>query len=215
MGSLSILKRSIEGLNLPAVPRRILELGAGDGSLMLRLARAMKPPWHDVSLTMLDRHDLVGADTRAGYDAFGWSVTVVIKDVLEWALEPEAQHFDVCMATLFLHHFDTQALRVLMRAIAARTDVFIACEPRRNLLARVGSELIGLLGTNRVTRQDAVTSVAAGFHGRELTALWPEDPGANDVGSIDSGWDLQEHAVLPFTHGFTAVRRRVRGGQVM
>ena len=85
MGSLMILKRALARLRLAARPRRILELGAGDGSLMLRLAQALRPPWTDVSITILDRHDVVSAQTREAYRALGWRLTVLRKDALEWA----------------------------------------------------------------------------------------------------------------------------------
>jgi SAM-dependent MidA family methyltransferase len=50
-------------------PRRILELGAGDGTLLLRLARSFAPAWPEVELTLLDQHDLVSPDTRAAFAA--------------------------------------------------------------------------------------------------------------------------------------------------
>jgi len=203
MGSLSIMKRAIKELRLAAAPRRIIELGAGDGSLMLRLAQAANPPWRDVSLTLLDRHDLVSAATRDAYEASGWRVTVLRKDVLEWSVGQQGEHFDLCVCCLFLHHFTADALALLMNAIALKADACVACEPRRNALARLGSELIFLLGTNRVTQEDAVKSVAAGFSGRELTAVWPQ---------TDEAWDLEEYAAPPFTHCFTAVRRGIRHG---
>jgi SAM-dependent methyltransferase len=202
MGSLSIMKRAIRDLRLAATPRRVIELGAGDGSLMLRLAQAAKPPWRDVSLTLLDRHDLVSAATRDAYEALGWRVTVLKKDVLEWSVEQRHEHFDLCVCCLFLHHFAADTLPLLMDAVARKADACVACEPRRNALARFGSELIFLLGTNRVTQEDAVKSVAAGFSGRELTAVWPQ---------TDEEWDLEEYAAPPFTHCFTAARR-VRHG---
>src|ERR1035441_7677385 len=54
MGSLSILQRAVARLRLAAPPRRIVELGAGDGTLLLRLARALHPRWTGVELTLLD-----------------------------------------------------------------------------------------------------------------------------------------------------------------
>jgi SAM-dependent methyltransferase len=203
MGSLSILERAIARLRLPRAPRHILELGAGDASLLLRLARVMNPPWRDVSLTVLDRHDLVSAETREAYEALGWQLTVLREDALKWAVAPHSQHVDLCLSTLFLHHFDAVRLPILMRGIEANADAFVACEPHRSLLARVGSSLIGLLGTNRVTREDAVSSVAAGFREVELTPLWP---------TANAAWLCREYASLPFTHCFTAVKTDVRHG---
>src|SRR5581483_3146238 len=64
MRSLSIIERAIELLHQGASPRRILELGAGDGSLMLRFARARPGLWPGVQLTLLDRQDLLSATVR-------------------------------------------------------------------------------------------------------------------------------------------------------
>lgn len=201
MASLSILKRAILQLRLARPPRRILELGAGDATLLLRLAQSMDPPWREVSLTVLDRHDLVSAETRDAYQTLGWQVAVLRKDALEWAMEQNPRRVDLCVTSLFLHHFDDRTLPSLMRAIAMNSEAFIACEPRRSNFARVGSHLIGLLGTNRVTREDAVKSVTAGFRGQELTALWP---------LADTSWNCEEYGAPPFTHCFTAVRRAVQ-----
>ena len=37
-----------------AAPLRVLEIGAGDGSLMLGIAQALAPAWPKVELTLLD-----------------------------------------------------------------------------------------------------------------------------------------------------------------
>ena len=62
----------------------------------------------------------------------------------------------------------------------------------------MASRLVGALGANAVTREDAVLSVRAGFRGAELSALWPGDAAA---------WQLDEHAAAAFSHVLRAVRR--------
>ena len=169
-----------------ARPRRILELGAGDGTLLLRFARMQRPRWHGVELTLLDRVDLVSEQTHAGYRELGWQVNFLCADALEWAAHAAARsdetgtdetgtdddrrddgrrRYDLCFANLFLHHFEPAPLVLLLRAVAAATDAFVACEPRRSSnIARVGSRLIGLLGASEGHADgDAVKSVAAGF----------------------------------------------------
>ena len=47
-----------------AKPLRILEIGAGDGTFMLAVARRLAKHWPAVELTLLDRIDLVSAATR-------------------------------------------------------------------------------------------------------------------------------------------------------
>jgi Methyltransferase domain len=202
MGSLSILQEAIGRLRLALPPTRLLELGAGDASLLLRLAQAQSK-WPGVALTVLDRHDLLSEETRDGYSQLGWELTVLRADATEWAREEHSQQFDLCIATLFLHHFDITALSALMAGIASHSDAFIACEPRRNAFAWLGSHLVGILGANAVTRGDAVKSVEAGFSDHELTSTWPDS---------QADWWCDEYAAPPFTHCFTAARKSVRGG---
>jgi SAM-dependent methyltransferase len=206
MRSISILQRAVATLRLAAQPRRILELGAGDGTLLLRFARAQRPRWNDVQLTLLDRVDLVSEQTRAGYRELGWQVSLLRADALAWAASGQTGRYDLCFANLFLHHFEAAPLTLLLQAVAAATDAFVACEPRRSNIARLGSRLIVLLGANEVTRQDAVKSVAAGFADRELSAAW------NAAGG---DWNLVEFPALPFSHCLAAARAnsRVRTGE--
>lgn len=198
MRSLAILKRAISCVRSSLAPRTILELGAGDGSLMLRLARTMRTHWNGrVHLTLLDRHNLL---SPAAYDAFerlDWRVTVLCTDALEWARLPSAHRYDLCVTTLFLHHFDNTELTGLLTGVAAKVDAFVACEPHRSRLAAIGSQLVALLGASQVTRADSVKSVAAGFRARELTDHWS---------GVAGEWRLAEYDAWPFTHCFRAER---------
>ena len=203
MASVSILRHAIADLGLTGPPRSVIEIGAGDGTLLLRLALALKPRWTKVRLTLLDRQDLLASQTREAYARLGWTVSVRCADALEWAREPATERFDLCITTLFLHHFDAGELDGLLAAVAQRSDAFVACEPRRDLLGRLGSLCVALIGANEVTRKDAVTSVAAGFRGQELSDHWKRVTGT---------WGVNERHALPFTHVFSAVRTRPRAG---
>ena len=208
MGTRSILLRALRGL-LPSpvrsTPLRILELGAGDGSLLLGVARALAQEFPQVELTLLDRQSLVTPATRASYANLGWSVVPMVVDALDWAAgaaksvveDAHPQRWDLIVANLFLHHFEGTQLATLLAAVAARSERFFACEPRRNRFALMASHLVGALGANAVTREDAVLSVHAGFRGLELTAAWP--------GPADD-WQLRESSIGLFSHAFTAVR---------
>jgi len=201
MGSLAILRSSVSRLRLAAPPKSILELGAGDGTLLLRLARTLKPRWEGVALTLLDRLRVVDLKTLEDYRRIGWRVNVVCEDALIWAKGSATKRYDLCITTLFLHHFKDPDLRVLLAGVAARSLAFIASEPRRDRFAYLGSHLVGLLGTNAVTREDAIKSVAAGFAGDEISAAWPKN---------EETWWVQEFRALPFSHCFLAARESAR-----
>ena len=205
MGTRTILLRALGDMlrfRSAATPLRILELGAGDGSLMLGVAEAQAPAWHKVEITLLDRQSLVTAATVNRYARHGWTVEQSVMDVMDWAAATDApgrrlERWDVIVANLFLHHCDSAALRSLMIAMAARCNRLLACEPRRARLALAGSYLIGAIGANAVTREDAVLSVRAGFRDHELTRMWPSER---------YGWRTQEYSAGLFSHCFRAER---------
>lgn len=206
MGTRGIMARALWRLlasRPTGAPLRLLELGAGDGSLMLGVARTLGARRPAVDITLLDRQDLVTRSTLDGYARLGWTASTQVIDVFDWASshspavrEPSAR-WDVIVANLFLHHFEGPALAALLTAIESRARRFLACEPRRARLALAGSHLVGAIGANAVTRQDAVLSVHAGFRDQELSALWP---------GHRSFWTLGESPAGLFSHCFWAER---------
>lgn len=184
---------------------RLLEIGAGDGTPMARLARRLAGRVPDASVTLLDMAP--AADVRA-LDAIrrtGWSVEVVAADAFDW-LEGDGR-FDAVIANLFLHHFERAALERLFALVARRTDLFAATEPRRDAPSLFASRLLPLIGANDVTRHDAPASVRAGFSGSELSEAW---------GAAGGGPVLEERRRGPFTHAFAArgtLKGAVRGAE--
>jgi hypothetical protein len=197
MATLPIVQHALDRGTSGFVPRTLLELGAGDGSLMLRLARRRAARWPDVSVMLLDRVNLVAPQTLEGMREVGWTPSVMVADVFEWLAKRDEAWWDVVVANLFVHHFSSCELEKLLVGIAARTNVFLCCEPRRSVLALTGSHMIGLLGAGPVTRHDAVSSVHAGFRAQELSSLWP-DP---------QNWTIHEYSAGLFSHLFLAVRK--------
>ena len=184
----------------PRPPRTVLDLGGGDGTFMLSVARRLAPEWPGVSVRLLDRHSLVTADTRSRFAALGWSLSPVQADAFVALADPDRIAADMIVANLVLHHFDQPALAILLANLAATATFVACCEPRRSVLALAGCRLLRGFGCNAVTRHDARVSVEAGFAGRELSELWS---GAVGTGA---GWTLDEGLCGPFTHTFTARR---------
>jgi Methyltransferase domain len=177
-------------------PRTLVDLGGGDGTFMLSVARQLAPRWRNVAVTLLDRQDIVSDETRAGFRALRWPLETIAMDVFDFLERPDAASMDVVTANLFLHHFRQEQLARLLAHAARSARLFVACEPRRASLALFGSHLLWALGCNDVSRNDAVVSVRAGFDGRELSALWP----------AHGQWELHEGSAWLFTHLFAARR---------
>ena len=207
MGTRSIVSRGWQALVAPqraGAPLRILELGAGDGRFLLGVARSLAPHWPKVELCLMDRQDIVTPATLAGFADLGWPAQVRVANVLAWAARPHddapgtaTRRWDLITTTLFLHHFEGGDLDRLLAAVARRSERFFACEPSRSWLALAGSHLVGAIGANGVTREDAVLSVHAGFRGREIAARWKQ---------TDPSWQLQESDAGLFSHTFSAQR---------
>jgi SAM-dependent methyltransferase len=205
MGHAPIIRRALESAlrveatptPIPAFPLRakerllrIAELGAGDGTLLLR---ALPRRAAGSRLVFVDRQPVVSAGTIRRYAERGFEATVDAADVFDW-LRRAGPRFDAIVANLFLHHFEAPQLAEMFALASRRADVFVACEPRRARIPLAGSRLLGLIGCNDVTRHDAHVSVRAGFTGRELSACWPGG----------GQWTLDERKAGLFSHLFVA-----------
>ena len=186
------LMASVLGRFLPREKTlRIADLGSGDGTLSLAVARKLRRT--RVQVTLVDRAPVVHGETLERLEALGWRATIASADVFDF-LAAKGERFDAIFVNLFLHHFDDERLARLLAAIASRTRLFVACEPRRSALALAGSRLLWALGCNDVTRHDAVASVRAGFRDSEIAQRWPNG----------GQWRIDERAALPFSHLFCA-----------
>ena len=195
------LGEALDPLVAGRVNVRLIELGSGDGSLLLRLAESRAHAWPPISLGLLDLQPVVAPATLDRYRALGWTPDVIHGDVFDWLAGTHAhagkEDSPIIVANLFLHHFEGQRLAELVHGIATRAHAFVCLEPRRSRTALFGSRLLGAVGCNDVTRHDAVVSVRAGFTDRDLSACWPRD----------QGWELREHRAGLFSHRLIAVRR--------
>ncbi len=170
--------------------KQIVEIGAGDGNFLLRVAQKIAPHWPDVNALLIDLQKNISKETLAAFTSLSWHAKAIVADVFDW---PQIES-DVVVANLFLHHFDDLRLAELLRMISRRTKLFIAIEPRRAHWPLFCSRLLWAIGCNAVTCHDAVISVRAGFSGNELSVLWPDK----------QGWQFTEQSAGAFSHFFIA-----------
>jgi hypothetical protein len=201
MGNPRIMTRCLERAFPDVKPRRLVELGAGDGTFLSKVARKLHPAWGPgVQVTLVDQQDVVRAETLREFEAIGWSVTKTQMDVFDWVEGPTSSPADAIVANLFLHHFTEPQLVRLLTSASRRTSVIAAVEPRRSRGSLLAGRLLWAIGCNEVTRHDALVSIRAGFAGDDISRLWPSDP----------GWELSERPVNFSSHLFVARRQTMR-----
>jgi Methyltransferase domain len=196
MGHASIMARALKESFSRHLSLRLIELGAGDGDFMRRVARRVKGAWRGVEATLVDRQDLLPVETHEGFAEVRWRVQAETRDVFQWLRESDAE-CEAITANLFLHHFNAPQLRELFQEAAAKSRCFVAIEPRRSRRALWFSRMLWVIGCNAVTRHDAPASVRAGFTDSELSALWPDH----------ENWELIEQPAGWFSHLFIARRK--------
>jgi hypothetical protein len=182
------LRTAVNGFD----PGTIADLGAGDGHFLLRVAKKVSARWPGVGVTLLDNRKVVSPAILSAFEPLGWRAEAAAADVFDWLAN--ASGLEVVVANLFLHHFQDVRLAELLSAVASRTRVFVAIEPRRAPWPLITCRWLWAIGCNSVTRYDAAVSVRAGFSGHELSALWPDD----------GGWQLTERRTGLFSHLFVA-----------
>jgi hypothetical protein len=196
MGNARIIARHLRRIFRAQKPASLVELGAGDGRFMLRVARHLAPQWSGTRVLLVDKQPVPVGEIRSGFTRLGWAVETLQEDVLAWITRVASHAHAAIIANLFLHHFSETQLTQLFAEIAKRAPAFVAVEPRRSHWTLAASRLVGLIGCNHVTQHDAPASVRAGFNGIELSALWP----------AGGGWRLQERPAGLFSHLFVAER---------
>lgn len=194
MGNRRIMARALRSAFTGRRCQTLVELGAGDGTFLLCVARLLAPDWEGCSVVLLDRQPVVTPDTLRSLAALGWRPEIIAADVFDWLGKSDSRKCDALIANLFLHHFDAAQLSVLLAKAADHAKVCIAIDPRRWFWSLLGCRLLWLIGCNSVTCHDAVVSVRAGFAGQELSRRWP----------AERGWSLQEAPANFSSHLFIA-----------
>jgi hypothetical protein len=177
-----------------AAPRRIVDLGAGDGFFLLRCLRRLSSLPKGLEVVLVDRSDATDAGVLTELRARAFVPRVEQAETADWLRAMPAEPGTWVVANLFLHHFSTESLSALFGVVAEKAELCCACEPRRDRWSLAAARLLRLIGANSVTRHDAAVSVRAGFKNRELSALWP----------TKGMWRLREHRAGLFSHVFLA-----------
>jgi hypothetical protein len=170
----------------------ILELGAGDGALGLRL----------VNKSIVQPHQVMALDLMPPPINWPGQALWLQQDLLETEL-PRAGGI---LANLFLHHFSARELALIGARLQASNARFcLFNEPERHPLHLLQGRLLHLLiRLNPVTQHDLAVSVRAGFKKNELFAALV----GNGTGLDPSSWGASQSSTLLGAHRLILVRKQ-------
>src|SRR6266851_2654884 len=103
MGNAGILSRAIFGMCATWTPRRIIELGAGDGNFLLRVAEHFPQRWKNAHAVLIDRNSIVSSRTLQRFRSLGWEVETLRSDLFDWLERSATTPDDLIVANLILH----------------------------------------------------------------------------------------------------------------
>ena len=190
-----IVARALKNAFRKNPPRTIADLGAGNGHLLLNVARRVR--WRNVNAILVDRVNGFAPDIRGQFHELKWQVNFEISDVREWLQKLDGRKIDAVVANHFFHQIKNPELAGMFSMLSKSAKALVAAEPRRGPWPVLCSKFVWLLGSAPVTSNDAPISVRAGFRGRELSALWPDK----------KNWELTEQWAGWFSHLFIARRK--------
>jgi 2-polyprenyl-3-methyl-5-hydroxy-6-metoxy-1,4-benzoquinol methylase len=134
---------------------RILELGAGDGTLSRSL----------ITHKLAQPEQILALDLQPAPPEWPPSATWLQQDLFATPLP----HAEIVIANLFLHHFEAPQLAALSARLSPTTRLLLISEPHRHRLHILSGQLLHLLARlNPVTRHDMRLSIEAGFRQTEL-----------------------------------------------
>jgi hypothetical protein len=138
---------------------RLLDVGAGSADIPARIVSWARGRGIEVEFVALDLNEIVATEARRQTEGYP-EIKVVRADALELPFEDRS--FDFAMASLFLHHLESQQARV----------AFIINDLRRHPVAYYSIKLLTRIFTrNRLVRNDSAVSVLRGFTERDIAEL--------------------------------------------
>lgn len=178
-------------------PQRVVDLGSGDGYLLLRCLNRLSGLPEGLEVLLVDCQRAADPAVLASLQARNFVPRVIEAEAARWLQQMPVGPNTWVLANLFLHHFSEEILRRILSTLADKTHLCCACEPHRDRWSLIAARLLWMIGAGPVTCHDAKVSVRAGFRPRELSALWPSG----------SGWSTFERRAGWFSHLFLAQRR--------
>ena len=165
---------------------RVLEVGAGDGRLAVRLRRELHRQGIKSEFFVLDR--------RLAHLQMGRLVSEALRPAVADALALPFvdSSFDFVTCNLLLHHFSgTRAVALLRNLVSVARDAVVINDIERHWLLYTLVRMMPWFGRHRVSRLDGTASVRQAYTQPELEGL----------ASLAGPGDFEVHRIAPFRLG--------------
>ncbi len=155
----------------------IADLGCGSGEMLRLLAHKLKKQNRNANFTGVDANANIIDYAIRQSNAFT-NLSFFAENILE---DPFKQkHFDVVLATLFFHHFETDDLIKILRQLKQQSNFIIINDIHRHPLAYYSiKSLTQLFSKSAMVKFDAPLSVLRSFTHSEWTAILQQAGFAN------------------------------------
>lgn len=171
----------------------IIDLGCGDGAHLREVAKYGKKNHLNFKLIGVDANPHIIAEAKKRSSGFP-EITYHIVDVFK--LEESHITFDIAICTLFLHHFKSTEIEVLLQSISKRAKVGVVINDlHRSWIAFYSFKLFSYLFLrSSIAKHDGLVSVARGFKKKEWQQIISKAP--NVISRIRWKWAFRWQVIL-------------------
>lgn len=147
----------------------IIDLGCGHGDILRLIADFGRKEGYKFQLTGIDANqDTIDYATELSID---YPELVFIKKDI-FSEDFQKIDYDIALATLFLHHFKTDELEVLLKQLTSKAKLgLVINDLQRSEIAYGLFKLLSLVISNQMIIDDGLTSILRAFKRKDLENL--------------------------------------------
>lgn len=166
--TLNGLKKVLKG-HEKSKPLTILDMGCGNGDMLRELAKFGKKAGYSFTLVGIDANQHAvdyAKELSVNYPEISYLKQDVFSD------EFQHLHYDLVLATLFLHHFSEDDIVKLLAPILKKASLGIVVNDlNRNKIAYYLFSFLCLFIKNKMTKEDGLISVLRAFKKADLERI--------------------------------------------